>query len=126
VNYCDTLQHAATDCNTLQHTATQLSGGAQICDILFTPQGRGSSGGRSAAVGGASGWGKGGIEKALGVSRQEKGPLVIYGVPYSEHSSFRELQNMVELIGARRVVPTVGGGNAQKAGQLLEMLQQKT
>jgi DNA cross-link repair 1A protein len=35
---------------------------------------------------------------------------VLYGVPYSEHSSFRELRAFVAGLPARRVVPTVGGG----------------
>ena len=62
------------------------------------------------------------MEKALGVSRQEKGPLVIYGVPYSEHSSFSELREMVKLVGARQVVPTVNGGNPQRVREMLQLL----
>lgn len=74
------------------------------------------------SIGPAKGRVGGGVEKALGVSRQEKGPLVIYGVPYSEHSSFSELREMVQMIGARQVVPTVNGGTPQKVRDMLSLL----
>ena len=99
----------------IRPTGWTFSGGAQ---------GRGGrlGAGSTGPTGPAGGRVGGGVEKALGVSRQEKGPLVIYGVPYSEHSSFSELREMVKLVGARQVVPTVNGGNPQRVREMLQLL----
>uniref|UniRef100_A0A7S2ZAW9 Metallo-beta-lactamase domain-containing protein n=1 Tax=Rhodosorus marinus TaxID=101924 RepID=A0A7S2ZAW9_9RHOD len=53
------------------------------------------------------------------VSVQEKGCFKIYGVPYSEHSSYSELLEWVGFLRPRRVVPTVGEDSVAKTTTLL-------
>jgi len=83
----------------------------------------GGATGRGGWGGGARGGAKGeGVSRALGVTREEKGPLVLYGVPYSEHSSFPEMRAMVELLRPGRVVPTVNARNPQRRAEMLALL----
>eukprot|EP00899_Mesostigma_viride_P009391 jgi/Mesvir1/18453/Mv14307-RA.1 len=56
--------------------------------------------------------------KKKGISVRTQDNLAIHLVPYSEHSSFAELQAMVSLVKPVRLVPTVGvdnGPDAEKA-----------
>ncbi|KAK9863457.1 hypothetical protein WJX84_005818 [Apatococcus fuscideae] len=59
-----------------------------------------------------------------GGKRRQKGTLISYQVPYSEHSSFPELQEFVHWLQPRRLIPSVGNDCGPKARRMVEQLRQ--
>lgn len=55
--------------------------------------------------------------------RRQKGTLIVYQVPYSEHSSFSELQQFVQFMQPSRLIPSVGSDGGQKTSQMTAALQ---
>lgn len=49
--------------------------------------------------------------------------IKIYGVPYSEHSSFRELASFVASLDIRRIVPTVNIHSENSRKRMGDLLQ---
>eukprot|EP00793_Prasinoderma_coloniale_P000455 PRCOL_00005440-RA len=72
-----------------------------------------------------TGWSQGGPSKTTrGIgskSSWSKGTLVKYSVPYSEHSSFDELRQLVRFVNPARIVPHVFGGAS--ADDMVDMLR---
>lgn len=56
--------------------------------------------------------------------RHQKGTLIQYQVPYSEHSSFEELRDMVATLQPTRIIPSVGNDRGPKAAHMVQLLRQ--
>ncbi|CAF0917142.1 unnamed protein product [Rotaria sordida] len=50
--------------------------------------------------------------------------IIIYGFPYSEHSSFDELKNFIQYLKPKRIIPTVNVGRANVREKMNEYFQQ--
>lgn len=50
-------------------------------------------------------------KNSLNIRPKSYGSVSIYGIPYSEHSSFEELKNFIRVFKPKRVIPTVNCGN---------------
>jgi hypothetical protein len=64
----------------------------------------------------AAGWS---FQKS-GLSCRREGDVAIYGVPYSEHSSFAELRDCVKTLRPRRIVPTVNASTPAASRALVD------
>ena len=56
------------------------------------------------------------------LQRREDGCVTTIGIPYSEHSSYEELQDCVKTLRPKKLVPTVNAGDATKARALVDKL----
>lgn len=64
-----------------------------------------------------------GTAKARG-RRRQKGTIITYQVPYSEHSSFSELREFVRWFQPRRIIPSVNSDcDGPKAAALVRLLR---
>lgn len=55
--------------------------------------------------------------------RLQRGSLILYSVPYSEHSSFRELREFVSWLQPASIIPTVGNDRGPKTSTMLSLLR---
>lgn len=56
------------------------------------------------------------------LQRREDGCVTTIGIPYSEHSSYEELQDCVKTLRPKKLVPTVNAGDAAKSRALVDKL----
>lgn len=55
--------------------------------------------------------------------RSQRGSLVRYEIPYSEHSSFSELCSFVRQVNPKKIIPSVGNSGNESAAAMLSLLQ---
>ena len=55
-------------------------------------------------------------------TRRQHGKLVQYGLPYSEHSSLREMREFVRFISPRKIFPHVGNDFGERLARMLRLL----
>ena len=55
-----------------------------------------------------------------GLQTRREGNVTIYGIPYSEHSSFAELRDCVKRLKPKRIIPTVNCPDAASARAIVD------
>lgn len=89
-----------------QALADRIAGSRWKRVVLFRPTGWTYSNRRRGGVG----------------SMTDEGVVRTIGVPYSEHSSFLELQDCVKALKPKRIVPTVNATDSSKSRALVDLL----
>uniref|UniRef100_UPI00359028BF uncharacterized protein isoform X1 n=2 Tax=Myxine glutinosa TaxID=7769 RepID=UPI00359028BF len=67
---------------------------------------------------------KGGNPTMDNVYSNVRGKVSLYGIPYSEHSSFSELRRFVQWLRPRRIIPTVNVSNERARRAMMETFRQ--
>ena len=60
--------------------------------------------------------------RATSASPSQRGSLIQYSVPYSEHSSFEELRELVGFLAPRAILPHVGNDRGPRAAKMVQLL----
>ncbi|CAD6219083.1 unnamed protein product [Miscanthus lutarioriparius] len=69
-----------------------------------------------------TGWAFGKGRKKTPGKRWQQGSIIRYEVPYSEHSSFTELQQFVKFISPEHIIPSVNNDGPESADAMLAQL----
>ncbi|KAL6655508.1 hypothetical protein ACP70R_006334 [Stipagrostis hirtigluma subsp. patula] len=69
-----------------------------------------------------TGWSFGKGRKRTPGKRWQQGSIIRYEVPYSEHSSFTELQEFVRFISPEHIIPSVNNDGPESADAMLSQL----
>lgn len=60
------------------------------------------------------------FKRSGGLEQRTEGNVTVYGIPYSEHSSFTELRECVAALRPMKLIPTVNAPNAAASRALVD------
>lgn len=71
-----------------------------------------------------TGWEMSCKNKTSDVNVTSNGNITIYGIPYSEHSSFTELKRFVQFLKPTEIIPTVNVERSAKRNSMMKYFRQ--